>query len=170
MSRPLQLVLLGLWLGMLVASWVMATVNFRTVDRVLGPGLRPEIGARLAEVPETDRRTVLRHLASETNRWMFRWWSRAQLVLGLVLLVACWGNGGATRGLAAAVLALVLVQVFGLASPIAEVGRSIDFLPRPLPPDVGRRFGLLHAAYVGADFLKGALIAAAAWALARRGV
>ena len=38
MSRPLTVLLLGLWLGMLLASWVVATINFRTVDRVLGPG------------------------------------------------------------------------------------------------------------------------------------
>jgi hypothetical protein len=37
----LLLVVAGFWLGMLAASWVMATVNFRTVDRVIGPGVRP---------------------------------------------------------------------------------------------------------------------------------
>lgn len=45
MSR-LLLVVLGLWLGLLLASWVIATVNFRSVDRVLGPELRPELDQR----------------------------------------------------------------------------------------------------------------------------
>jgi hypothetical protein len=44
----LLLVVAGFWLGMLAASWVMATVNFRTVDRVIA--------------------SVLRHLVSEINR------------------------------------------------------------------------------------------------------
>ena len=50
----------------LAASWVMATVNFRTVDRVLGPGTRPEMAGRLAlrgiiEHPDLELVGVLVH-------------------------------------------------------------------------------------------------------------
>jgi hypothetical protein len=48
-----------------------------------------------------------------------------------------------------------------------ELGRQIDFVPRPLPPEVARRFGSLHAGYVGLDLAKAAALAAAAWLLAR---
>lgn len=167
MARSLSLWLLGLWLGALVASWAVATVNFRTVDRVLGPGIRPEIATRLAGLPAEERRMVLRHLASEINRWIFRWWTAAQVVLGLVVLITAWSSGPLSRAAAALALALVLIQGAALAPSIVDLGRRIDFLPRPLPIEVGRRFGLLHGLYVGADLLKALLLAAAAWAVAR---
>jgi len=163
----LFLVVAGFWLGMLAASWVMATVNFRTADRVLGPGARPEMAGRLAILPAEDRRVVLRHLVSEINRTMFRAWALAQLALGALAVVAAWRMSG-PRLLTGAALLLVVAQLAVLTPAIASVGRSIDFLPRPLPADVGRRFGALHAAYVGADFAKAILVALAAWTVARR--
>jgi hypothetical protein len=164
----LLLVASGFWLGLLAASWVMATLSFRTVDRVLGPEARPEMAGRLAGLPEADRRVVLRHLASEINRGMFRTWALAQLVLGALVLGAAWRGAGPPRLLMGAALLLVLIQLAVLTPAIATAGRSIDFVPRPLPADLGRRFGLLHAAYVGADFLKAILVALAAWMVARR--
>lgn len=167
MGRPLSLLVLGLWLGMLAASWVAASVNFRTVDRVLGPALRPEVSEKLASLPPGDRRMLLRHLASEINRWMFHWWSLTQIVLGALALALLWPGGGASRTLTGIALALALVQLTTVA-PIVELGRSIDFVPRPLPPELARRFGVLHAAYVGLDLVKALLLAAAAWIAARR--
>ena len=164
----LLLVVAGFWLGMLVASWLMATANFRAVDRVLGPDARPEIATRLGGVPAEDRRVVLRHLVGEINRWMFRSWALAQLALGGIVLVAAWRLPGWPRRLAGAALLLVVVQLAFLTPAIASAGRSIDFVSRPLPPDVGRRFGMLHAAYAGADLAKAILVALAAWIVARR--
>ena len=161
------LVLTGVWLGALLASWVAATVNFRTVDRVLGAEARPELAQKLEPVPADARRQSLRHLASEINRWSFRWWSIAQVVLGAIVAALCWRQPGAARYLLAAALAIVLVQL-ALVRPIVDLGRSIDFVPRPLPPEVGRRFGLLHAAFVGSDLIKAALLAASAVVLGRR--
>jgi hypothetical protein len=164
----MALPLTGFWLGMLVASWVAATVNFRTVDHVLGPEGSREAQGRLEGVRAEDRRMVLRHLASEINRWMFRWWSLAQVVLALALALLLWPQAGVLRGLALAVLAIVLVQVLGLASPITGIGRAIDFLPRPLPADLGRRFGLLHGSFVLLDLGKAlALVATLILALRR---
>jgi hypothetical protein len=151
---PVALLLTGFWLGMLVASWAAATVNFRTVDHVLGPAGSREAQARFERIPPEERRMLLRHLASEINRWMFRWWSLAQVLLALALGAVLWPQGGAMRWLGVAALAIVLLQVAGLASPITEIGRSIDFVPRPLPPDLGRRFGLLHGSFVLLDLGK----------------
>ena len=161
------LVLTGVWLGALLASWVAATNNFRTVDRVLGEAARPELAQKLQPVPADARRQALRHLASEINRWSFRWWSRAQLVLGLALVALCWARPGAARWALAACLLIVLGQLL-LVRPIVDLGRSVDFLPRPLPSDLGRRFGLLHAAFVVTDLVKAALLAASAVLLGRR--
>jgi hypothetical protein len=160
--------LAGFWLGLLVASWVMAGTNLRMGDRVSGNEMRPEVAARLAGVSPEDRRMVLRHLGSEINRWMFRRGFWLQLALGLLLLGLVWSGGGVPRALASLALLLTVVQGLGLAGPITSVGRAIEFLPRPLPPDVGRRFALLHGAYVVADLVKAVAIAAAAVVLVRR--
>jgi hypothetical protein len=160
------LVLLGVWLGLVVASWAMASASFRTVDRVLGPDASPELGRRLEPLPAADRRMVLRHLASELNRWMFGAGGLAQAALALWVLALAWPAGGAPRVLILAAAAVVLAQLVG-SRAIVELGRSIDFVPRPLPADLARRFGLLHAGYVIADLVKAALLAAAAWLGAR---
>jgi len=154
----MALLVTGLWLGMLVASWALATVNFRTVDAVLGPSGSPEARSRFEAVRPEDRRMILRHLASEINRWMFRWWSLTQVVLALALVSLLWPQSGALRWLAVATATVVLIQVAGLASPITAIGRAIDFLPRPLPPEVGRQFGLLHGAFVLLDLGKAAAL------------
>jgi hypothetical protein len=154
------LLLVGLWLGMLFASWVMATVNFRIADEVLES--KGDVQGRLAPLPPADRRLVLRHLSSEINRWMFGRWAMVQVGLGVVLLALLWRAGTVPRALAAAAVALVLVQALALGPAILELGRSLDFVPRPLPPDVGRRFGLLHGAYVLADFARAAVLLALA--------
>lgn len=168
MSRILAVGLLGAWLGLLVASWIFASINFRTVDRVLGPELRPEVDQKLAGVAPADRRALMRHLVSEVNRWMFRTWGPLQLGLGVVALLLLWSTDGAPRLLLGVTLALLVAQAALLAAPIVDLGRALDFVPRPLPADVARRFGLLHAAYVGSDFVKAALLLAAAWLAARR--
>ena len=166
--RPAALLLTGLWLGLLFASWAAATVNFRSVDRVLGPGLRPELDQTLASVPADDRRMVLRHLASEINRFLFGRWAILQLALGAALLLAAWPTGVPVRALCGLALAIALAQALALGPPIETLGRSIDFVPRPLPAELARRFGLLHASFVILDFAKTALLIAAGFVLARR--
>jgi hypothetical protein len=165
----MALVVVGLWLGLLVASWVAATVSFKTVDRVLGPAGSPEAQARFEPVKAEDRRMLLRHLASEINRWMFRWSAWTQVALGVIVLGLLLPTTGAPRALSAAALAIVLVQALGFTASITDLGRSIDFLPRPLPPAVGRRFGQLHAVFVILDLAKAVTLAGLAALLARRG-
>jgi hypothetical protein len=166
--RAIPLIMLGFWLGLLVASWVFATSGFRTVDRILGESSRPELQERLAPLPADGRRTVLRHAASEANRSMFRAMSIAELVLGAVVVVACWRLGTIPRALALTAAAVVLAQAAALGPAILRLGRAIDFVPRPLPADVARRFGILHAGYMLADLVKAGALVAAAWLITRR--
>jgi len=164
-TRSLSLLLTGLWLGLLVASWFLASITFRTSATLLGPGARPELHDRLAGVSEEHRRQAFRHMASEINRAMFGRWLVAQALLGAVTVAAVWWSSG-PWSTAAAALAIVAVQA-GLHGPILEIGRSVDFLPRPLPAEIAARFGRLHAAYVLLDLGKGGVLAWLAWRLAK---
>jgi hypothetical protein len=168
--RAGALLVIGLWMGLLVASWAMASASFRTADRLLGPDARPELRARLSPLAVDDRRAVLRHAAAEANRWMFRAWAAMELVLAAVLVALSWRLGAGPRTLALALAAVVVFQSAAVGPAIAHFGRSLDFVPRPLAPADGRRFGLLHAAYMLADVLKAGALAAAAAIIARRGV
>jgi hypothetical protein len=168
MSRAAALLVIGLWIGLLAASWAMASASFRTVDRLLGTEARPELQARLAPLSSDDRRAVLRHVAAESNRWMFRTWTMAEMVLGAILVAAAWRLGPVPRALALVALAAVVAQVAGLAPAISQLGRSLDFVPRPLPPVEGRRFGILHAAYMLADLVKAGVLVPTALIIARR--
>jgi hypothetical protein len=167
MSRPALLLLLGFWLGLLVASWLVASATFRTVDRVLDEA-HPDLAARLAPVAEPDRRAALRHVAAEVNRWMFGRWAVAQLGLAAACTLVAWRLGGAARWLAVAALAVVVAQTFGLGGVIRDLGRTLDFAPRPLPRDVAGRFGALHGAFAVLDLVKAGLVAALAWLAARQ--
>jgi hypothetical protein len=43
----------------------------------------------------------------------------------------------------------------------------LDFVPRPLPVGVARRFGWLHGAYVLLDLLKAGVLFGLGWVLGR---
>lgn len=167
MSRPLSLLTVGLWLGLLVSSWVMASANFRKAEAVARDA-PATLAAKLAPVAAADRREAFRFLASEINRWMFRAAAVAQIALGVLAVALLWQGGGTPRTLTAVALAVVALQLAVLAPMIAEVGRQIDFLPRPLPPPLGRRFGLLHGGYVLLDLAKAVALAVVAFVLCRR--
>jgi hypothetical protein len=166
-SRSLSILAVGLWLGLLVSSWVMATANFRKAEEV-ARDVPASLAGKLGSVAAPDRREAFRYLASEINRWMFRAVALAQAVLGAVALALLWRVGGTPRALTIAALAVVLLQLGVLAPMIAAVGREIDFLPRPLPPALGRRFGLLHGGYVLLDLAKAVVLAVVAFVLTRR--
>ena len=168
--RAGALLVIGVWMGLLVASWAMASASFRTVDRLLGPQARPSCRRASRRSPPTIAATVLRHVAAEANRWMFRTWAAMELVPGGGAGRTDAGGSGRRRARSrSAVAAVVVVQSAAIGPAIAHLGRSLDFVPRPLPPADGRRFGLLHAAYMLADVVKAGGLAAAAAIIARRG-
>jgi hypothetical protein len=167
-GRPLALWLLGLWLGLLLASWAAATINFRTADRLAAGALADAPDPAAATAAE-GRRALLRHVAVEANRRMFRWWSLAQLAVGAVALAVMWRSPLGLRATIIAAVALTLLQGLVLGPAMEAMGRGLDFAARPLPPEVARRVGLLHGGYVVLDFLKALLLAAAAIVCARRG-
>jgi hypothetical protein len=167
-TRSVVLTLVGLWLGMLFASWGIATATFRSAEAVAATPPGTPAGDHVARVPLETRRPLFRHLASEINRWMFGRFGWAQLLLAVMVAGLAWSFGGAVRVLSLAALVAVVVQGAALGPAILELGRSIDFVARPLAPDVGRRFGMLHGGYVVLDLAKAAALIALAVILARR--
>lgn len=167
MASRLALLLTGIWLGALVFSWAVATLNFRTVDRVLDTSPRPELERTLGPLSPPERWMAFRHLAAEINRGLFGGFGVAQLVAGAALLYLSWGVGGWARPVALLALGLVFLQV-AIGIPITSLGRAIDFVPRPLPAALGQRFGMLHGAFAVLDLAKAGLLITQAVLLTRR--
>jgi hypothetical protein len=167
-TRAALLFLAGAWLGALVLSWAVAGATFRTAESVAALVSGAPAGDQVARVPPETRRPLFRHVASEVNRWMFARFGWAQLLVAVVVALLAWPLGGAVRWLSVAALVMVAVQGFGLGPAILSLGRAVDFVPRPLPPDVGRRFVLLHGGYVILDLAKAVMLVALAALLARR--
>lgn len=154
--------LLGLWAGLLLAAGAAATLNFKAVDRALGPQGSPELRNRLAPLTEDERRSALRHAAAESNRSLFALSGWAQAALALVAVGLAWPLGGPARGLTLALAVALGVQQLAFAGPMIAFGRQLDFLPRPWPAELARRFGLLHAGYSLLELAKlGMLVGAA---------
>ncbi len=154
----LPVIVLSAWLmGSLVIAFV-ATQNFRAVDRVLQAAPdHPELARQIERMGATDVRLLLRHLASEMNRFYFRAWGWSQLLLALLLLGGLWRSGWPDRvvsGSVLAMLAIVLVFVFSLTPAIVAMGRQLDFAPRNPPPPSYAHFWRLHMAYTLLDLVK----------------
>lgn len=165
--RSFLLVIAGLWAGLLLAAGAAATLNFRSVDEALGPQGTQELAARLAPLAADERRQALRHVASESNRALFALSGWTQAALALVSLALAWSEGGRLRGLALALALLLAAQQLACARPMIELGRQLDFVARPWPAEVARRFGLLHGGYSLLELAKLGLLAALAWAARR---
>ena len=167
-TKPIIL-LLGAWMGGTLLMWLVATVNFRTADRVLSRPT-PEAAPVLLSVPEAERRPVLRHLASELNRWLFRLWGALQLALGAAVLVPLLRQTprSPVNLTLAGILLLLVVVMLGVITPtITSLGRTMDFVPRNPPPPQMAAFGKLHAAYSFLDVIKLVLVGILAWRLGR---
>ena len=166
MRRRLALALVSAWLALTVATAVVATTTFRTVDRVLTREPRPELVLRLAPRAPEDERPVLRYLASEINRTMFRLWAGVDgaLAVALAALVLLDGEAGRTdRAVVGVLCGLTAVLDLGLMPLILAWGPPLDFVPRPFPPEwaeAGHRFALAHGLFSGLDLLKVGLLAA----------
>src|SRR5580658_4067335 len=84
--RSLACWLIGAWIAGSLFMIMVATENFRSVDRLLAApaGASTQAG----KLGHDDARTFLRYQVSEQNRWYFEHWEWAQIVLLLALLGA----------------------------------------------------------------------------------
>src|SRR5215471_13247420 len=132
-----------------VATAIVATENFYTIDRLLQAQPNPKFARDVAMLGHDEARDFLRYLSSELNRLYFQYWNLAQLPIGILALwlVGKGGQGPKPKWGIVAMLGIVLFLT-GLITPrIVSVGRALDFVPRVPPPDGLRTFGLLHATY-----------------------
>lgn len=157
---------MGAWLAGSLIMFVVATQNFRTVDRLLAESGNSAFRAQVEQLGPARSRELLRYLSSELNRLYFQLWNAAQLALGALVLWLLWRSsehGAARRGVMA-MTAFVLLMTVWLQPEITSLGRSLDFALRdPEPPGMSR-FWILHAAYTVLELCKlgaGALVAAA---------
>ena len=171
MKLRLALVVMGMWLMGTIATSVVATENFYTVDRILKTGTKVEFYQDVFKLGHPQARELLRFLSSELNRLYFRIWNVAQLVLGPLALWLIWRRarpfGVADWGIVA-MMAIVLLMLAYLTPAIVSLGRELDFVPRdPAPPGMSR-FWILHAAYTSLEMVKLLIGAGVTWAIARR--
>lgn len=134
----------------------VASENFFMIDRLLQPQSQASFQKDVAALPAGEARVMLRHLASELNRFYFTVWGWSEIGLGVLAVLL------AVRGLRqtkftvgfSIMLALAAVMIFYLTPRIVMVGRSLDFVPRnPKPPGLAA-FGMLHVAYTILDSVK----------------
>ena len=150
--------LLGAWIAGSLFMILVATQNFRSVDRLLAaPG---GAGARIDQMGRAEARTLLRYQVSEQNRWYFETWETIQLGLGATLVAVAWPGLSERRVfavLAAAMFALLLLERFYLTPEIVRLGRMIDFTPLATPSPEREIFWRFHTAYSTVELMKLAL-------------
>jgi len=123
--------LLGGWIAGSLFMILVATQNFRSVDRLLA---EPRTAAgRIEQIGRDEARTFLRYQVSEQNRWYFETWEKIQLALGGVLLVVAFTGLREQRGfglLVTLMFVLLLLERFYVTPEIVRLGRLIDFVPQ----------------------------------------
>jgi hypothetical protein len=148
--------LLGAWIGGCVFMDMVATQNFRSVDRLLASPTAP-MAERIKAIGGHDAaRAFLRYQASELNRQYFTTWEDTQIVLGLLLiftLVMAGHRDRVTIWLPSLMLAVTLLMHFWLTPEITRLGRGMDFMP------VGQnatntQFWVFHGIYSALELIK----------------
>jgi hypothetical protein len=151
--RRLAALLLGAWLGDSVFMDMVATQNFRSVDRLLAAP-PAQVAERIQALGGHDAaRVFLRYQVSEQNRWYFQTWERVQVALGAVLfLVLLFGAvpNRVTLLITLLMLAMVLLMHFFLTPEITRLGRAADFAPAA----DRTRFWTFHGMYSAGELIK----------------
>src|SRR5712692_7756194 len=154
-TRYIACWLVGAWIAGSLFMIMVATQNFRSVDRLLAaPG---NAGAQVGNMGRDEARTLLRYQVSEQNRWYFETWEKIQLALGLVLLATLLRQGRIPALTVGAMFALLLVERFYLTPEIVRLGRMIDFVPQAASSPERDLFWRFHGAYSAVELLKLAL-------------
>ena len=148
--------LLGAWIGGSVFMDMVATQNFRSVDRLLSSP-PASVAQRVQAMGGHDAaRAFLRYQASELNRQYFTTWEDAQIALGLLLICILFLAGhrdGVTIWLPSLMLAVTLLMHFWLTPVITRLGRGMDFMPAGQASS-STQFWVFHGAYSALELIK----------------
>jgi hypothetical protein len=144
--------LLGGWIAGSLFMIMVATQNFRSVDRLLAAPAGA--AAQIDKMGHDEARTFLRFQVSEQNRWYFETWEKVQLALGLALLILMLRQGKMLVILVGAMLVLLLAQRFYITPEIVRIGRLIDFAPQAAER---KTFWMFHGVYSAVELTKLAL-------------
>jgi hypothetical protein len=169
--RRFAALLLGAWLAGSLFMDMVATQNFRSVDRLLAAP-SPQLAERIQAMGGHDTaRVILRHQVSEQNRWYFETWERIQIGLGAALFFVLLFGAIPNRLmllLTLLMLGTVLTMHFWLTPEIVRLGRAMDFVP-PGTTFAGRaRFWMFHGMYSASELIKLGIGIALAVLLVRR--
>jgi len=168
LAQRLAMFLTGAWIAGSLCMVMVATQNFRAVDRLLDSPA-PEAAERIQTLGGRDAaRVFLRYHSSELNRFYFAMWERAQIALGVGLLIALWPGGIVDKLLCGAMLVIVLAGRFWLTPEITLVGRSIDWVPQAAANPLRAYFWKLHGIYSASEVAKQLIGLALAVRLLRR--
>lgn len=153
----IAVLLLGAWLGGCVFMDMVATQNFRSVDRMLAAPT-PQMKERIQTLGGHDAaRVLLRYQAAEQNRQYFTNWESVQIVLGLLLTLMLYVAGQRDRvslWLPALMLGVALLMHFLLTPEITRLGRAMDFAPVGRPSGESTRFWIFHGLYSAIELIK----------------
>ena len=155
--RRLASLLVGAWLMGCALMDMVATQNFRSVDRLLSAPSAQAAEQIRAIGGHDPARAFLRYQVAEQNRWYFENWERMQIALGVILLLVLLFGSVPDRFallLTVLMLAAVLVMHFFLTPEITRLGRSIDFTPQGTPSSERARFWSFHGAYSATELVK----------------
>jgi len=148
-SQTMAAALLGMWLGWTLFMFFVAGVSFSTAERILRNPNPPFSHATQALSTEGTR-SLFRYFAAELNRRVFAAYGWGEIVLGTVLL---WilnlqnPRDAVSLALAGALLSIAVTLGLIVTPQIAELGRTLDFIPRNPPPPGFAQFRSLHRSY-----------------------
>lgn len=159
--------LLGAWIGGCVFMDVVATQNFRSVDRLLAAPPAP-IAERIRTMGgHNAAQLFLRYQASELNRHYFPAWENTQIVLGALLIFTLVAAGYRDRPaiwLPSLMLAVTLLMHFLLTPEISRLGRAADLAVLGQASATSTRFWIFHGIYSALELIKlGWGVALAIW-------
>ncbi|MEM7230521.1 MAG: hypothetical protein AAF517_00010 [Planctomycetota bacterium] len=166
-TSPTLILVTGLWIGATLAVLGAVAYNFIGINRAV------EANERLAERVDftpndraARRQSPIYVFAGELNRSLLYAFNRVQLGLAGLAFLLCAARLRSVALSGALLLALggVVWMAFWLAPEITEIGRSIDFKPKP---EAGQdeafdRFDFLHRIYVSIEGIKTAVVACVA--------
>ena len=155
-SQVLAVAILGAWIMSTLCMWFAATRSFATVEWVMKGG-QPQFVETTKPLGQASTRVVIRYMASEINRTLFRGYGVLQIGLGALLFLLVLRQNprhALDISLVAIMLTLSVFLTLVITPMVTSVGRSIDFLPRNPPPPIMPRFWMLHGTFTSLDGVK----------------